>query len=119
MRSKKELKHGLWRTALYDAPHGLLSYTNQDHQSGVAPSTSSWALPYQSLIQEMTYRTINGSIFSSEAPSSHVTLAYQAGTNAFSIIIAQFRFSISVKWKHYFLFSSVKLQQTQSSIKYV
>lgn len=54
MSSKKELKPGLWRTALYYAPHGLLSYTNQDHQTGVASSTLSWAIPYQSLIQKMT-----------------------------------------------------------------
>jgi hypothetical protein len=43
---------------------------------GVAPSTLVWALPHQSLIKKMPYVWSYRGVFSVEAPSSLMTLAY-------------------------------------------
>jgi hypothetical protein len=34
----------------------LYSYRTQDYQSGSAPPTMGWALPHQSLVEQMSYR---------------------------------------------------------------
>jgi hypothetical protein len=80
----QELMQRPWRDAAYWlAPHGLLSllsYRTQDHQPRLVPSTMVWSLPHQSLIRKRSYRFVYDlilqRIFSTEAPSSHMTLEY-------------------------------------------
>lgn len=99
-KSEQELTAGTWSQMLMQrpwmgavyclVPHVLLnlSFSNtQDLQPGMAPSTVNWALPHQSSIKNLShglghslYRLSGdqseGDIFSAEAPSSRMTLAY-------------------------------------------
>jgi hypothetical protein len=81
---RQELLQRSWRSAAYRlAPHALLSlvsYTPGPPAQDWHRPQWAWALPYQSLIKKMPYRLshryIWSNMFSTEVPSSQMTLAY-------------------------------------------